>query len=92
MICDTIRKGEDCPFMTANGCTYNGGKCHTIIENCDGCSRTAEFSTGWYCSACPEPSLKWRYGNCNLASHVKAASNGKTQKINPLKASKRGSK
>jgi hypothetical protein len=44
-----------------------------------------------YCSACPEPALKWKWGNCNMATHVVTAAENK-QKINPLKASKRGGK
>ena len=78
--------------MSDKGCTYNGGKCHSTVEACDGCNRNSEFAGGWYCTACPEPSIKWKNGNCNLASHVKAATIGTQQKINPLKASKRGSK
>ena len=42
MICETIRKGKECPFMTAKGCSYNGGICHEIVENCQGCNRTIE--------------------------------------------------
>jgi len=90
MFCTTIREGKECPFMTANGCTYNGGKCHEMVEQCNGCNRGSEFTTGWYCASCPEPSLKWKNGNCNMASHVKRAAAEKKQKINPLKASKRG--
>jgi uncharacterized protein DUF6811 len=89
MICTTIRNGVECAFMSANGCTYNGGLCHEIIENCNGCNRASEFSSGWYCTACPEPSVKWKNGNCNLASHITRENNGKKVKINPLKASKR---
>ncbi len=92
MICSTIRKGSECVFMTANGCTYNGGICHEIVEQCNGCNRKTEFSAKWYCSSCPEPSTKWKIGNCNLASHVVEASSGKKAKINPLKASKRNSR
>ena len=91
MICQTIRKGVECPFMTASGCSYNGGKCHVIVEACQGCSRSAEYDTGWYCAACPEPSSKWKTGNCNMATHVKAATQVESaKKLNPLKASKRG--
>ncbi len=91
MICSTIRKESECVFMTANGCTYNGGICHEIVEQCDGCNRKTEFSAKWYCSSCPEPSIKWKIGNCNLASHVSEVSTEKKAKVNPLKASKRNS-
>ena len=90
MICETIRKGNECVFMTAKGCTYNGGTCHEIVEQCQGCQRTAEQSSGWYCTACPEPALKWKQGHCNFATHAKASTETATKaKINPIKASKR---
>ncbi len=92
MICETIRKGKDCNFMTASGCSYNGGLCHEIIESCKGCERTEEFSTKWYCTACPEPSARWKNGRCNMATHVRGEAAGAAQKINPLKASKRAHK
>jgi len=90
MICTTIRKGIDCPFMAANGCSYNGGLCHEIIEKCSGCNRIKKYSSGWYCTAYPEPPLKWKNGKCNLATNIVAESTEKNLKINPLKASKRG--
>lgn len=92
MICDTIRKGSECSFMTAKGCSYNDGLCHEIVEQCKGCNRSSELESGWYCTACPAPELKWKTGNCNLATHVTAAISSNKQKINPLKASKRGSR
>ena len=90
MICETIRKGSECPFMTAKGCSYNGGLCHEIVEQCQGCQRTVAHNSGWYCAACPEPELKWKQGRCNFATHTMAASEGAAKsKINPIKASKR---
>ena len=90
MECTTVRKGFDCPFMTAKGCSYNGGICHEAVEQCNGCNRTFEVSAAWYCAACPDPSIKWKNGNCNLASHVSEANSSAKAKLNPLKASKRG--
>ena len=75
--------------MTAAGCSYNGGICHPIVEQCNGCNRTSELATGWYCTACPDPSIKWKNGTCNLASHISASVAENKAKINPLKASKR---
>lgn len=92
MVCTTVRKGMECPFMAAAGCSYNGGVCCEIIEKCSGCNRIQEYSNRWYCTASPEPSLKWKNGNCNLATNVEAVSGAKKAKINPLKASKRGDK
>jgi hypothetical protein len=92
MKCTTIREGQECAFMTAGGCQYNGGVCHEIVEQCKGCGRTLEISSGWYCTACPEPTAKWKNGNCNLATHVSSSMAESTQKINPLKASKRSRK
>ncbi len=92
MVCTTIRKGVECLFMTAKGCSYTDGICYEIVEKCDGCNRSVEFPSGWFCTASPEPSMKWKSGNCNLASHIASAASAKTAKINPLKASKRASK
>jgi len=89
MVCTTVRNGVDCPFMTAKGCSYNGGICHEIVEQCEGCNRKSEYGDGWYCTSTPEPMMKWKNGNCNLATHVATIAKTKTQKINPLKASKR---
>lgn len=93
MICETIRKGSECAFMTKKGCSYNGGVCYEIVEKCSGCSRSAQFSSGWYCTSFPEPSRKWNSGHCNMATHVSLATETASgKKINPLKASKRGKK
>jgi hypothetical protein len=92
MRCTSIKEGTDCGFMTAKGCAYKGGICHQIVEQCSGCNRPLQFNSGWYCTVCPEPALKWRTGVCNLATHVSATVQETKQKVNPLKASKRGSK
>jgi len=89
MKCTTVKKGVECPFMTVSGCSFNGGSCYEIVESCSGCGRTVQFEGGWYCSAAPDPSVKWRHGSCNLATHVAMESTEKTQKVNPIKASKR---
>ena len=89
MICTTVREGDDCVFMTAEGCSYNEAACLPIIDECNGCQRTSEFPTGMYCVAAPDPSLKWKNGNCNIATHVKTVTETKKQKLNPIKASKR---
>lgn len=89
MICQTIRKGSDCAFMTAKGCGYNGGVCYEIVEACQGCGRAVQIETGWYCSSCPEPKVKWIGGSCNLATHSTSSANTNKAKLNPMKASKR---
>ena len=89
MNCTTIKQGKECPFMTTTGCSHNGGICHQVVEQCNGCDRGNEFSSGWYCTACPDPSLKWKLGKCNLATHIKADAGSSKAKLNPLKASKR---
>lgn len=93
MKCTTVREGTECPFMTAKGCSFNGGVCLEAVEACDGCNRSQEFASGWYCTACPDPISKWKHGHCNLATHVKMAKDKKAEvKINPLKASKRAAR
>ncbi|MGM0453717.1 MAG: PxxKW family cysteine-rich protein [Thermodesulfobacteriota bacterium] len=90
MICETTRKGMECAFMSKNGCTFNGGTCYEIVEPCNGCNRAAQFETGWFCTAAPDPSVKWKNGKCNLATHVKEEAAQTKGKVNPIKASKRG--
>ncbi len=92
MNCTTVRTGKPCPFMSAEGCSYNGGICLEVVDNCNGCNRSIEFESGWYCSAFPEPATKWKNGDCNLASHTTDKTVKATGKINPLKASKRGAR
>ncbi|MFH1152578.1 MAG: PxxKW family cysteine-rich protein [Pseudomonadota bacterium] len=89
MICTTVRKGDECMFMASSGCTFNGGECKPIIEQCEGCNRVVECEGGKYCSAAPDPAVKWKNGNCNLATHIKIVVETKKQKLNPIKASKR---
>ena len=89
MDCTTVKQGLECVFMTKTGCSFNGGVCHPIVELCSGCSRASEFPSGWYCTACPEPSIKWRNGKCNLATNTTKETKTENAKINPLKASKR---
>ena len=92
MVCETTRKGKKCTFMTAQGCVFNGGSCVEIVEACSGCNRSEQHETGWFCTAFPDPSMKWKHGNCNLATHVQATANEKKAKVNPIKASKRRGK
>ncbi|MBU2550209.1 MAG: PxxKW family cysteine-rich protein, partial [Proteobacteria bacterium] len=82
----------ECSFMAKKGCTFNGGVCHQIAEQCQGCDRAKTFAAGTFCVTFPDPAIKWRRGPCNMASHVKAAAQTQTAKINPLKASKRASR
>ena len=88
MICQTVKKGQECIFMGKSGCTYNGGMCHPVIDKCEGCDKVKEFSGEKYCSAYPEPKLKWKEGKCNFATHVKHEIK-KEKIVNALKASKR---
>ena len=89
MVCITVKEGIDCFFMEKNGCQFNGGSCHSIVEQCDGCQKVNEFPTGKFCMIFPEPASKWRVGTCNMATHVKASNGKGNGKLNPLKASKR---
>jgi len=91
MVCSTMKAGAECAFMTKTGCGYNGGTCHQIVEQCEGCQRTVEFDAGKFCSSYPNPSIKWRASACNFATHTKVEQQDR-QKINPLKASKRNNK
>jgi hypothetical protein len=89
MVCTTIKEGTDCFFMTKNGCQFNGGSCHTIVEQCKDCQKILELPTGQYCLSFPDPAMRWRVGTCTMATHVKAITSKGNAKLNPLKASKR---
>ncbi|MDP1989856.1 MAG: PxxKW family cysteine-rich protein [Syntrophales bacterium] len=92
MICQSIKSGIECGFMTKKGCGFNGGSCLTIIDKCEGCGKVIECATGKYCRVYPDPAGKWRTGKCPTATHIKVEVKEATQKINPLKASKRANK
>lgn len=92
MVCQTIKAGIECAFMTKKGCGFNGGSCHPVIDRCMGCNKIFESSTGNFCRVYPEPASKWRSGNCPTASHIKREVAETTQKLNPLKAAKRSVK
>ncbi len=90
MDCQTVKEGNSCLFMKKSGCSFNGGSCHPVVEQCEGCKNIIEFSAEKFCASFPEPSAKWAYGACNLATHVKKEIATDKHKVNPLKASKRG--
>lgn len=92
MQCATQKVGTECAFMTRKGCTFNGGRCHPVVEQCQGCSRTIESAEGTFCALAPDPAAKWRRGSCNFATHVDRKKVEEVQKLNPLKASKRAAK
>ena len=90
MNCEVIKVGTECAFMTKKGCSFNGGKCHPVVDQCKGCGRIGVFSAGEYCVACPDPSMKWASRDCNLATHVVKEKIPQAAKaVDPLKASKR---
>lgn len=92
MQCETIKSGQECAFMAKAGCSFNGGSCYAVIQQCEGCARIIQVDDGLFCEAAPDPRVKWRLGLCNLATHVKEEIKISEVKINPLKASKRAAK
>lgn len=91
MNCATIKEGSYCAFMKTAGCSFSGGRCQTVAEECEGCAQIKEFPEGLFCATYANPVAKWSTGRCNFATHVKDKEKAE-KKINPLKASKRGSK
>ncbi len=75
--------------MKKTGCGYNGGKCYTVVAECDGCARIEEYLTGKFCSVYAEPVMKWKNGSCNFATHVRKETAAPKKALNALKASKR---
>ena len=92
MVCETIKPGVNCAFMTKKGCSFNGGSCFQIIDKCEGCAKVLEHPTGKYCMVYPDPAGKWAMGGCATATHIKKDLSGDAQKLNPLKASKRAAR
>jgi hypothetical protein len=92
VICQTIKAGTECSFMSKKGCSFTGGSCLVIAEQCNGCSKVIEVNGSTYCRVYPEPATRWAYGICPMASHVKKEVTEVVQKLNPLKASKRSKK
>jgi len=90
MECGTIRPGRPCPFMTLDGCDFEGG-CQPILVLCEGCKHVEEWPDGLYCGAYPQPLIKWRT-ICNTATHLKKRVEPQEKKVNPIKKSKRGTK
>jgi hypothetical protein len=75
--------------MSKQGCSYVDNHCLPTIESCQGCSRTVNWQEGVYCAVAPDPKARWSRGSCNMATHVERKIVEQSQKINPLKASKR---
>lgn len=92
MQCQTIQPGAECTFWSKNGCIFEGNACHTVVADCEGCERIVDSSIGNVCTAYPAPEKKWATGLCNFATHRKLEIKISEQKVNPLKASKRGGK
>ncbi len=92
MICQTVKTGIECSFMTKKGCGFTGGSCLPTVEACNGCGRLIEINGGTYCRIYPDPAARWSYGICPTATHVKKEVTEVVQKLNPLKASKRSKK
>ncbi|HAR98834.1 MAG TPA: hypothetical protein DCS11_08090 [Syntrophus sp. (in: bacteria)] len=92
MLCQTIKTGTECAFMSKKGCGFNGGSCHVIVEKCEGCNKVMEVASGKYCRVYPDPAAKWGIRSCPTASHLKLEIKESNQKVNPLKASKRANK
>lgn len=92
MLCQTIKTGTECALMTKKGCSFNGGSCHIIVEQCEGCNKVMEVASDKYCRVYPDPAAKWKVRSCPTASHLKLDAKESNQKVNPLKASKRANK
>lgn len=87
--CVTIKPGIQCSFMRKTGCSFNGGACREVAEQCEGCGYVTEYENGKYCQLYADPAMKWIFGRCNFATHVKTEIQASAQRLNPLKASKR---
>lgn len=92
MQCQTVQPGAECTFWGKNGCVFEGNACQNIVDDCEGCERIVDSTIGKVCSVAPAPKQKWAVTICNFATHRKIEKTVVEQRINPLKASKRGGK
>jgi hypothetical protein len=92
MLCQTVKVGLECAFMSKKGCGFFNSSCQKIIDKCGDCNKIIDYESGKYCKVYPGPAGKWLNGKCPTATHIKLELNETTQKINPLKASKRANK
>ncbi len=92
MLCQTVKTGLECAFMSKKGCGFFGGSCHVIVDQCIECGKILEYESGKYCKVYPDPTSKWINGKCPTATHIKLEVKEAAQKVNPLKASKRANK
>ena len=90
MICQSVKVGVDCIFMKKIGCSFNGGTCYPVVDSCEGCDRIEVYTSGRYCKSCADPAGKWSFGDCNFATHIRKEKATVHNRLNPLKASKRG--
>jgi hypothetical protein len=60
--------------MKKDGCAYSGKSCRVLDAKCEGCDRTFPYDDKMYCAVFPDPVVKWRLGNCNMATHIKVES------------------
>ena len=52
-----------------------------VVEQCLGCDRILKEVDSQRCSAFAFPDAKWRMGNCNLATHIKAETGKAGEKV-----------
>ncbi|MDR0356057.1 MAG: PxxKW family cysteine-rich protein [Deltaproteobacteria bacterium] len=81
MKCETLKTNIECSFMSKTGCGFLGGACRAIIEKCEGCDRVQTFGEQKFCNCSPDPSIRWRLGNCSLATHIKVESKQDSSKV-----------
>jgi hypothetical protein len=57
------------------------GAINVILDKCQGCERTQTVEGKQYCAAFPNPAVRWRLGNCNMATHIKVESKTDAAKV-----------
>ncbi|MDR3134728.1 MAG: PxxKW family cysteine-rich protein [Deltaproteobacteria bacterium] len=81
MQCGTVKTGLECAFMAKSGCGFLGGACRVIDQRCEGCDRVVAHGEKKFCAAFPDPAVRWRLGNCNMATHIKVESKADASKV-----------
>ncbi|MDR1110396.1 MAG: PxxKW family cysteine-rich protein [Deltaproteobacteria bacterium] len=81
MQCETIKTGIECSFMAKSGCGFLGGACRSIHEKCEGCDRVQAIGEKKFCATFPDPNVRWRVGNCSMATHIKSETKSDAGKV-----------
>jgi hypothetical protein len=78
---ESINPSPDSGAKSKGGAGFLGGTKRTIDAKCEGCDRIKLSEDKKFCAAYPDPTVRWRLGNCNLATHIKVETKAEASKV-----------